>query len=289
MYEFPVSLPTSLPAPLNNDDGTRTAIIAAPARLLNESALLPVHLPGGLATTGVNGRYFLARCGIQDETTRWLDWQIYLRRPLFGMRKLMGHDPATDAGDRWVFHIPVNKDPGFRWLLQQPVGQTLNLLGPFGQGFTLQPQNRNLLLLADATRVPLLFALSEAMLDRGGRVTLLVRGNGEEISILTPLLPLPIEVRQATSATQWEEQIAELTPWADQIALALPKAQLPVVAGIVRRRRFRVEPGFAQALIEADLVCGVGACLACVVPVRDGGYTRACVHGPVMDLMTISL
>lgn len=288
MSDFPVSLTTSLTTPVTNADGTRTAVIVAPARLLNESALLAVQLPSGLTAAGINGRYFLARCGVQNEEERWTNWQIYLRRPLFGVSQKGQAGNAPAAGATWELYLPINGDPGYRWLLEQPVGQTINLLGPFGQGFMLQPHSRNLLLLADAARVPLLFALSDAMLDQGGRVTLLVRGNSEEIGILTPLLPIPVEVRQASTTAQWEEQISELTPWADQICLALPNVQLPVVTGIIRQRRFRVDAGFAQALVEADLVCGVGACLACVVPVRDGGYTRACMHGPVMDLLAIS-
>ena len=48
--------------------------------------------------------------------------------------------------------------------------------------------------------------------------------------------------------------------------------------------RLRVEPDFAYLLVQADLLCGSGACLACVVPTAGGGLTRTCVHGPVFDL-----
>lgn len=289
MSDFPVSLTTPLPSPATNADGSRTAVITAPPRLLNASALLSMRLPVGLTAAGISGRYFLARCGIQHEAERWSNWQIYLRRSLFGVyvRGPAGRTPAAEEGDTWELHLPLNDDPGYQWLRQQPVGQTINLLGPFGQGFTLQPHKRNLLLLTDTMRAPLLFALSDAMLDQGGRVTLLVRGNEAEIQHLTPLLSIPVEVRQAATAARWEAQIDELTPWADQIALALPNAQLSTVAALIRRRRFHLETGFAQALVEADLLCGVGACLACVAPVRDGRYTRACIHGPVMELMEI--
>jgi len=67
-----------------------------------------------------------------------------------------------------------------------------------------------------------------------------------------------------------------------------PIAGLARVAGLVRERRFRLEEGFAQALVEADLVCGVGACLSCVVPLSSGGLTRACTHGPVLDLVRLT-
>lgn len=285
MSTLPVSPTTPLPPPTTNGDGTRTAVIAAPPRVLNESALLTVYLPAGLATAGVNGRYFLARCGVHNEEERWEQWQIYLRRPLFGVQRRPG---AIEGVERWELHLPRHGDPGYQWLLQQPVGQTLNLLGPFGQGFTIQPHSRNLLLLSDASRAPLLFGLSDTMLDSGGRVTLLVYGAAEAVETLTPLLSIPVEVRPAPTDELWNEQLAELVPWADQICAALPNAQFPAVADLIRRRRFRVDNSFAQALFEADLLCGVGACLACVVPVRNGSYTRACVHGPVMALLEMS-
>lgn len=286
MSTFPVSPTTSLPTPTTNGDGTRTAVVAALPRVLNESAVVSLKVPGGLATGGVNGRYWLARCGVQTEAERWSQWQIYLRRPLFGVTVRPGM--TTEEGDTWECYLPLNGDPGYDWLLQQPVGQPINLLGPLGQGFTLQPNNRNLLLLTDAIRAPLLFGLSDAMLDRGGRVTLLVHGTVEALTALTPLLPIPVEVRQATTDVAWTQQIAELTPWADQVCVALPVGQLSTVAGLIRQHRFRVDATFAQVLVEADLLCGVGACLACVVPVRDAGYTRACVHGPVMALTEIA-
>jgi dihydroorotate dehydrogenase electron transfer subunit len=286
MSTFPVSPTTSSPTPVTNDDSTRTAVVAALPRVLNESAIISLKVPGGLATGGVNGRYWLARCGVQTEAERWSQWQIYLRRPLFGVTVRPGL--TAEEGDTWECYLPLTGDPGYDWLLQQPVGQPINLLGPLGQGFTLQPNNRNLLLLTDAVRAPLLFDLSDAMLDRGGRVTLLVHGTVEALTTLTPLLPIPVEIRQATTETAWTEQIAELTPWADQVCVALPQAQLSTVAGLIRQHRFRVDATFAQVLVEADLLCGVGACLACVVPVRDAGYTRACVHGPVMALTEIA-
>ena len=31
------------------------------------------------------------------------------------------------------------------------------------------------------------------------------------------------------------------------------------------------------------MACGFGACFGCVVPLRDGGYLRVCVDGPVID------
>jgi dihydroorotate dehydrogenase electron transfer subunit len=38
---------------------------------------------------------------------------------------------------------------------------------------------------------------------------------------------------------------------------------------------------FCQLSVEERMGCGNGSCSGCVVPVRDGGYIRSCVEGPV--------
>ena len=35
------------------------------------------------------------------------------------------------------------------------------------------------------------------------------------------------------------------------------------------------------------MACGFGACFGCVVPLRDGGYSRVCVDGPVLEAATL--
>jgi dihydroorotate dehydrogenase electron transfer subunit len=37
----------------------------------------------------------------------------------------------------------------------------------------------------------------------------------------------------------------------------------------------------AQVAVETYMGCGTGVCLGCAVPLRHGGYDRACKEGPV--------
>ncbi len=279
-------------------DGTVTAMIAASPRRLHNATLLALQLPMNTAQGIMSGRYFLARCGAQTVVERTEQWQIYLRRPLFvasrGRLKVeqVEEGEAKDAtseigGEIWELILPDSQDPGYRWLAEQTEGASINLIGPLGQGFTLLTHSRNLLLLATADRAANLLALIEPMLDRGGRVTLLVHSAGTIDNPLLPLLSIPVEVRLAATDAQWQQQINETLLWADQLCTALPSAMFQPLADAIRQKRFRLEAEFAQVLVEADLACGVGACLACVVPVANGGYTRACVHGPVFELTNL--
>jgi len=255
---------------------------------------LALALPPGLLTPEqAPGRYVLARCGAQSREERAEEWSIYLRRPLFvaGQGRLAHRmDPPREV---WHFLLPtpaegIPTDPGMAWLARRQPGEPVNLLGPFGNGFRLHPHSRNLLLLADRTRGPdwlaLLMPAVHPMLDRGGRVTLLLNGAGPLPPALVRSLPLPVEIQTARSRSEWRALLESTLAWADQVMAGLPREDYLELAQAVRQVRFRLEEGFVQVLVQADLVCGTGACLACVVPLPGGGLTRACVHGPVFDL-----
>ncbi len=302
--------------PTTNADGTIDAIIAEPAKQCEGYSAIHLRLPVGIGHGLLAGRYFLVRCGAQSLSERDEEWHFYFRRALFvagrqsshGREKILqgkglhradvtdadvtdeGHDcwqivtprPATDG-----VQLAQAVDPAIDWLSSLESDEIVNLLGPFGNGFRLLEDARNLLLMADERRVATLFPLIEPVLDRNGRVTLLLKGRSRVAKSVTALLPFAVEVLVAETADEWRQQCDGAISWADQICAALPMSHHRGLADAIRRKRFRLEPGFAQMLVEADLVCGVGACLACVVPIATGGLTRACIHGPVIDLVTL--
>lgn len=265
-------------------DGTLDAPLLLAPEPFGRAYRMSVRLPKGLLDAAAAGRYFLVRCGASTLEERLHNWQFYLRKPLFPMAGRVG----DETGDVWDLLIPDTAAPGYQWLLSQPAGTSLNLIGPLGNGFTLGQHVRNLLLVGRDERVAPLLPLMDAMLDRGGRVTLLLVDDGADRlrRELLPRLPIAVEVHIAGAAA-WTDELAPLTPWADQICAALPNSDLPVLANTVREARLRFDPGLVFVLPDADLACGYGACLACVVPTAGGGFTRACVNGPVFDLQRL--
>ena len=74
--------------------------------------------------------------------------------------------------------------------------------------------------------------------------------------------------------------------WADQVCVALPGDQLSALRDAIRAIKYRWERGFASALLEGQIVCGVGACGVCAVELRK--RTRMlCSDGPVFDLRDV--
>jgi dihydroorotate dehydrogenase electron transfer subunit len=271
--------------PVLNADGTISAIIRDAQAIAPAGLLLRVWLPVAYHAGGGFGRFFLARCAEDTTEARRNDWSIYNRRALFcaGIPQAM----PDQAGSTWDLLIPASDDPGHRWLTQRSLDSAINLLGPFGHPFELPAHARALLVLADTQTLPLMLPVIHTMLDRGGRVTLLIQGDTDTASPLLSLVPIPVEVR-IIDVTNWLAQLNEPIRWADQLCAALPNQQYPELAHQIRSVRFQSDTAFAQVLVASDLLCGVGACLACVVSTRDGGFTRACMHGPVFPLASIT-
>jgi dihydroorotate dehydrogenase electron transfer subunit len=268
------------------DDGTLRAVVVAP---VDEWGRLRLRLPTERShpRQGMAGRYLLARCATESGSDRGEDWGLYLRRPLFFCGRYLFGDE-----EEWCVVVPrQSPDPGHRWLDNLPAGATLNVLGPLGNGFQIHATTRNLLLLADLRSdpswLPRLMPLVEPMLDQGGRVTLLAQMAQPLSPAQLDTLPLALEIRTLYTDDEWLAALADPIRWADQICAVLPAQQYHRLDQAIRASRFTLETGFAQVLVHADLLCGVGACLACVIPLPGGGLTRACEHGPVFDLTQI--
>lgn len=292
-------------------DGTLTATILAnpaadpdavvDASLGEPGVPLRLHIPIPMPSATTFGRYFLARCGGASLEARAEEWTHYARRPLFAA----GPPSAVAQGEsRWDLWLPAaTGDLGYAYLRRCAVGSTLNLIGPLGRQFDLLPHQRALVVLTESSHLALTLPLIHSVLDQGGRVALIwhepVQQAGKQPSVrLSGQLPLPVEVRRTTTRADLQHHLTELVRWGDRLVATVDRG-IRIAAGdpdftpadlahLIRARRFRVEPGFAQLLVETDLVCGYGACLTCVIPTADGGLTRACLHGPVLPLETLA-
>jgi dihydroorotate dehydrogenase electron transfer subunit len=282
---MPVSLDPPLPAPAQLADGTINAVVVQAAHTLGAATLLTVALPNAVANSASSGRYLLARCGAQTEQERAELWSFPLRRPLFVAGVSYSPPTEQEADSTWLdLLLPPPLDASYRWLAALAPGDSLNLLGPLGNGFEIAPHIRNLLMVTDSAHLPLLLGLIDQLLDRGSRVTLLLRGVDAIDEAIRNRLPIPVELRLANDAQQWQMQLRETVQWADQVVAALPQASYAEFAAQLRQHRLRLPQDFGLILTESNLVCGMGACFACTIPLPDGGQTRACVHGPVFAL-----
>ena len=245
---------------------------------------LTLHAPD-LARGAQAGQYLLARCAEQGS------YDPLLRRPLF----IAAAEPAL--GQIGLLYEPSER--GLRWLSHGRTGDTLDVIGPLGHPFGLDARTRNLLLVGSGPGLAALMLLARAGAARG-TVTLIA--GADDADRLPPPFLLPGEVEYQTvpglqiadfklqiEGSRAQSAIYNLQSaisWADQIFAALPTDQLLALRDVIGRVKFRWERGFASALLEGPLVCGVGACGVCAVPMRRG--TRLlCADGPVFDLRDV--
>jgi len=177
-------------------------------------------------------------------------------------------------------------------------GGALAVLGPLGCGFTIDPDVRQLLLVAGGVGVaPLAFLLQEGSLpkpDSGKRQVTAYLGAGTA-ELLTGLDRFQgvCDLRTATDdgscgyhgpvtgllAVDLREYDAKST----LILACGPGAMIRSLALLLRDTRIR-----CQVSLEERMACGVGACLGCVVAIEEGegrtGYRRICHDGPVFDI-----
>jgi dihydroorotate dehydrogenase electron transfer subunit len=179
---------------------------------------------------------------------------------------------------------------GSKWLCNQNVGAFVDVVGPLGTAFGIPTTNANTMLIGGGYGSAPLFALAEVLKNRGCRVDM-VLGASTANKIYAPL-----EGKRSVSSltlttddgtTGIHGQISEAIPrlireYSTEVIYSCgPMGMLSAVAKIAED--FDIAH---QCAVEEAMACGIGVCMTCVVPVKNGGgikMVRTCIDGPVMD------
>jgi len=230
------------------------------------------------------------------------DWSgLVLRRPF----TVNTADPAT--GVISIHFREVGK--GTTWLARMRPGDRLDMLGPLGLGFQVDPRSRHLLLIAGGLGIADVRLLADEAL-RDGRAVALLYGCRDAAEVYpSSLLPDEVEYLVATDDGSVghhgfvTDLVLEYEAWSDQAFACGPLPMLRTLAKLAAGRRDRmgvatlgrkrgagkpVPPGskdarrkaFLQVAMEQNMGCAVGACLGCVIWGVDGPQ-RVCREGPV--------
>lgn len=187
---------------------------------------------------------------------------------------------------------------GTRLLSQLRPGETLDLLGPLGHGFRLNPDHHRIYLAAGGIGVAPIRFLAAELIKRGtspDSCRLFIGGRSkQDLLFLEEFRSLGIAVSVTTDdgsegdqcliTDPLESAIAESAP--DMVYACGPHGMLACIAGIVERTDVA-----CQVSIETLMACGLGACLGCAVESRNDpdAYLHACVNGPVFNAADIQL
>jgi dihydroorotate dehydrogenase electron transfer subunit len=189
-------------------------------------------------------------------------------------------------------------------------GDSIDMLGPLGRPFEVDPRSQHLLLVAGGLGMAGVRMLADEAIRDGRRVTLLFGAASAREVYPSNLLPDEVEYIVATDDGSMghhgyvTDLIPEYETWADQAFACGPIGMLKVLAGQAAGRRERMgvaklgrkrgggkgaavgsaparRKAFLQVSMEQNMGCAVGACLGCVVAAASGPPLRVCREGPV--------
>lgn len=211
-----------------------------------------------------------------------------LRRPL------SVHRIDKEKGEIFILFQVVGE--GTKLLSQKAVGDALDILGPIGNGFSIFPESKKVLLVGGGIGVAPLLALVKESINQGKEVRVLIGVLKREMVIgEESFRSLGARVDIATDDGSYkfkglvtdlfEEAILKEGWLPDQIFACGPKPMLKKVAEIASNTNIN-----CQVSLEERMGCGIGACLGCVCKIRTKNkkeykvkyeFKRVCVDGPI--------
>jgi len=212
------------------------------------------------------GQFVMAKCG--EDTL--------LRRP-FSIYE-------TDDNKKMFSILFAKVGKGTIWLSEQQANSYLDVIGPLGNGFTIYPKSRNLLLIAGGIGIaPLNFLAIEAR-KKGCSVTLRQGVKTIAYAYKDEYKPAKVTFITVTEDGSIGEKglaidgLSKLLDQADQIFACGP---LPMYRAMAHMSELKNKP--VQISLEVRMGCGLGVCYGCTVKTRSG-LKQVCKEGPIFEL-----
>lgn len=241
-----------------------------------------------------------------------VDPSIPMRRPLSIMR--------VDREAGWIELLFKIHGAGLQHLAARRLGETVNLMGPIGHGFTPHADRPRALLLGGGVGIPPMVFLAETLRDRAAEgfkpfavlgselpfpfrarpSTIVVPGMPDGVIAAMPLLDswgVPSRLTSKAGfpgchdgfvtdlARLWLGQLGDTARGEVELFACGPTPMLKAVAALARE--FSLP---CQVSLEEYMACAVGGCAGCVVEVATPAgpsMERVCVDGPVFDAYTV--
>jgi dihydroorotate dehydrogenase electron transfer subunit len=233
---------------------------------------------GRPATNAAPGQFFQLLCPQPAGETP------YLRRPM----SLYGVDPEAGTVE-FLYKIT---GAGTRGLAMLHAGDRLDIMGPLGIGYTLNPDWKHVVAVGRGAGLATLAPLAKAARAKGVHVTAI-------FSARRPDLVLSVDL--------FEKQGATVIPVTDMQNTSGPAHVERLLRGLIAEGRcdafyncgssrlMRVQQRLAmefglpgQVAMEQQMACGMGLCFCCVRDFNVNGeivHRRVCWDGPVFDIL----
>lgn len=209
--------------------------------------------------------------------------ETYLRRPI------SIHDLTTDMTDvsrGEVSFLIALAGAGTKKLSTLNVGDTLNVIIPLGNGFTMPTAEApHILLVGGGVGIAPLLLMGRRMKDAGFTPTFLLGGRSAgDILRLSEYEALgPVHVTTEDGTLGEKGFVTQHSLWQtanfNRIAVCGPMPMMKAVARLAKEKAIDCEVS-----LENMMACGIGACLCCVEDTKEKGHVCVCKEGPVFNI-----
>ena len=202
---------------------------------------------------------------------------LLLRRPI-------SISEWTESGGGTITIVFEVRGEGTAWLAERGLGDTLDVLGPLGNGFQIEREDR-CLLVGGGIGVPPMLGCAQTS---GGSATAILGFRSKERAILL---------------NRFEQECADVLVATDDGSLgyhgfvdALVRQELekerrykavlacgpkPMLRNVAKAAEEFGVP--CRVSMEERMGCGIGACLVCACDMKDGSRKHVCKDGPVFN------
>lgn len=201
----------------------------------------------------------------------------YLRRPI------SIHD--VDYQNRTITLLVQRVGEGTNKMSDIEIGDTLNIIYPLGNGFTIPVNNEgNVILVGGGIGIAPLYYLGKMLKEKGVKFKFLLGGRSKSDLIMLDEFATVGEVLITTNDGSLGEAgfVTQHSVWQkerfDMIYTCGPKPMMMAVTKIARENNIDCEVS-----LENLMACGLGACLCCVENTVEGNVC-VCKEGPVMNI-----
>lgn len=178
---------------------------------------------------------------------------------------------------------------GTRWMATLKAGDTLNLVLPLGNGFTLptDASERPLLIGGGVGVAPLLY-LGMKLREMGVTPTFLLgsRTENELMQVQEFEKVGPVYITTENGAVGEQGYVTQHSVLArEQFTQVYTCGPKPMMVAVARWAKAAGVP--CEVSLENKMACGVGACLCCVEDTKEGNVC-VCKEGPVFSIDKLS-
>lgn len=201
---------------------------------------------------------------------------VMLRRPI----SIHSFDKANNEIE---FLVQVVGD-GTRWLASLKNGDSVNVLLPLGNGFTLPEDNgKRVLLVGGGVGSAPLYGLAQELKHRGVDFAILIGArSANDLYRRSEFEALGrVEYTTEDGSLGQKGYVANHTLLNEKFDYIYTCGPKPMMMAVARYAREKAIP--CEASLENKMACGLGACLCCVEDTA-AGHKCVCTDGPVFSI-----